>query len=174
MLNYIAANFLFHLLYGSWKDPGSSFPFSPQYESFERLPDIINGFSLSIPLALLIACIVLWYTVVSRMSLYLRFVDKSTSVALANGIPVNKVILTTVLLSGALAGLAGVMITAGQEGRLTHSFYNGYGFSGVLIAFLARNNPIAAIASALLIALLFITGQSLRHRVRPITPGAKV
>ncbi|MDK2778860.1 MAG: ABC transporter permease [Pseudomonadota bacterium] len=162
MLNYIAANFLFHLLYGSWKDPKSAFPYSPQYETFERLPDIMSGISLSVPLALVISLIVLWYTVISRSSLYLKFVDKSPSVAIATGIPFTRVILFTVLMSGALAGLAGVMITAGQEGRLTHSFYNGYGFSGILIAFLARNNPLAAIATALLIALLFIAGQSLQ------------
>ena len=58
--------------------------------------------------------------------------------------------------------LAGVMVTAGQEGRLTHSFFAGYGFSGILIAFLARNNALAAIATAFLIALLYIAGQSLQ------------
>ena len=52
--------------------------------------------------------------------------------------------LTAVLVSGALAGVAGFVVAAGQEGRLTQAFYNGYGFSGILIAFLARNNPLAA------------------------------
>ena len=54
------------------------------------------------------------------------------------------------------------MITAGQEGRLTHSFYAGYGFSGILIAFLARNQPIAATVVAVLVATLFVAGRSLQ------------
>ncbi|MDO6806725.1 hypothetical protein Q4595_29975, partial [Wenyingzhuangia sp. 1_MG-2023] len=78
--------------------------------------------SLAIVLATLVAFLVLWFTNVSRAGLYLRFVDNSPGVARAVGVPVNRVILGTVLLSGALAGLAGFMITAGQEGRLTHSF----------------------------------------------------
>lgn len=162
MMNYIAANFLLYLLYGSWKDPNSAFPYSSQYETFERLPEVFYGMSLSIPIAIVISLAIFWYAVIARTSLYLRFVDKSPSVAAATGIPVVKTILVTVLISGALAGLAGVMISAGQESRLTHSFYSGYGFSGILIAFLARNNPIAAILTALLIALLFVAGQSLQ------------
>lgn len=162
MLNYIAINFLLHLLYGSWKDPKDSFPHSPKYESFELLPDIANGLSLSIPIALAIALLVLWLVGISRAGLYLRFIDKSPKVARAMGVPVERVILMTVLFSGALAGLAGLMITAGEEGRLTHSFYVGYGFSGILIAFLARNNPIASTFTALLIATLFVSGRSLQ------------
>jgi ABC-type uncharacterized transport system permease subunit len=67
-----------------------------------------------------------------------------------------------VLLSGAMAGLAGFAVVAGQEGRLTQAFYQGYGFSGILIAFLARNNPLAATVVALLVAALFVTGRSLQ------------
>ena len=59
-------------------------------------------------------------------------------------------------------GLAGFAVAAGQEGRLTQAFYQGYGFSGILIAFLARNNPLAATVVALLVAALFVTGRSLQ------------
>lgn len=162
MLNYIAINFLLHLVYGSWKDPRDSFPYSPQYKVFERLPELFDGVSLAVVLALLVALLVLWFTGISRAGLYLRFVDSSPGVARAVGVPVKRVILGTVLLSGALAGLAGLMITAGQEGRLTHSFYAGYGFSGILIAFLARNQPIAATIVAVLVATLFVAGRSLQ------------
>lgn len=162
MLNYVAINFLLHLMYGAWKDPKDAFPYSPKFEAFELLPDVFGGISLSIPLALLIAVLVLWFVSLSRAGLYLRFVDKSPGVARALGVPVGRIILLTVLFSGALAGLAGLMVAAGQEGRLTHSFYVGYGFSGILIAFLARNNPIAATCAALLIATLFVGGRSLQ------------
>lgn len=162
MLNYIAVNFLLHLVYGSWKDPKDSFPYSPQYASFERLPDLFDGISLSVVIAIVVALLVMWFTGISRAGLYLRFVDTSPKVARAVGVPVKRTILATVLMSGALAGLAGLMVTAGQEGRLTHSFYLGYGFSGILIAFLARNNPIGATVAALLIATLFVAGRNLQ------------
>ncbi|PHX52608.1 ABC transporter permease [Pseudomonas syringae pv. syringae] len=109
-----------------------------------------------------IAGLTLWFVGVSRAGLYLRFVDANPKVAGAVGVPVRKMIIGTVLLSGALAGLAGFVVTSGQEGRLTQSFYQGYGFSGILIAFLARNNPVAATVVALLIAMLFVAGRNLQ------------
>lgn len=162
MLNYIAANFLLHLVYGSWKDPRDNFPYSPPLQSFERLPDFLAGYNVAILMALVITAITLWFVSISRAGLYLRFVDANPRVAGAVGVPVGKMIIATVLLSGALAGIAGFVVTAGQEGRLTQSFYQGYGFSGVLIAFLARNSPVAATVVALLIALLFIAGRNLQ------------
>lgn len=162
MLNYVAANFLLHLLYGSWKDPKDSFPYSPKFQAFERLPDIAGGFSSAIALAALVAVAAWWLVDRSRAGLYLRFVHASARVADAVGVPVRRLVLGAVLLSGALAGLAGFMVAAGQEGRLTQAFYSGYGFSGILIAFLARNNPLAASVVAVLVATLFVAGRSLQ------------
>jgi simple sugar transport system permease protein len=162
MLNYIAANFLLHLLYGSWKDPRDNFPYSPAFRSFERLPDLFDGYNAAILLAVLVTLLALWFIGISRAGLYLRFVDANPRVASAVGVPVRKMIIGTVLMSGALAGIAGFIVTAGQEGRLTQTFYQGYGFSGILIAFLARNNPLAATIVALLVALLFVAGRSLQ------------
>ncbi|HEX8542843.1 MAG TPA: ABC transporter permease [Pseudomonas sp.] len=162
MLNYIAANFLLHLLYGSWKDPRDNFPYSPAFRSFERLPDLFDGYNAAILLAGLVTLFALWFISISRAGLYLRFVDANPRVASAVGVPVRKMIIGTVLLSGALAGIAGFIVTSGQEGRLTQAFYQGYGFSGILIAFLARNNPLAATIVALLVAMLFVAGRSLQ------------
>jgi len=94
--------------------------------------------------------------------LYLGLVDANPRVAGAVGVPVQKMIIGTVLISGAMAGIAGFLVTAGQEGRLTQSFYQGCGFSCILIAFLARNSPLAALVVALLMAMLFVAGRSLQ------------
>jgi simple sugar transport system permease protein len=58
--------------------------------------------------------------------------------------------------------VSGFLVAAGQEGRLTQGFYQGYGFSGILIAFLARNNPLAAAIVATLVATLFVAGRNLQ------------
>lgn len=162
MLNYMAANFLLHLVYGSWKDPKDNFPYSPQFRAFERLPDLFAGVNSAIGLAAIVALLGWWLVGVSRAGLYLRFVDANPRMAQAAGVPVARVIYGAVLLSGAMAGLAGFAVAAGQEGRLTQAFYQGYGFSGILIAFLARNNPLAASVVALMVAALFVTGRSLQ------------
>jgi len=162
MLNYLASNFLLHLVYGSWKDTKDNFPHSPEFRAFERLPEFLPGISSAILLAVVVAFIVWWFVDISRAGLYLRFVNNNPRMADAVGVPVRRMTLSAVLISGALAGVAGFVVAAGQEGRLTQSFYIGYGFSGILIAFLARNNPLAASVVAILIAALFITGRSLQ------------
>jgi general nucleoside transport system permease protein len=72
------------------------------------------------------------------------------------------VLLAVVAGAGACAGLAGFVNVSAQEGRLTQSFFDGYVFSGVLIAFLSRNDPIVVAVVAFLIAVLFVTGQTLQ------------
>jgi general nucleoside transport system permease protein len=86
----------------------------------------------------------------------------NTTMARLVGVRVLAVVLVAVLISGALAALAGFVISSGIEGRLTQGFFEGYGFSGVLIAFLARNNALFAAIVAFLIAVLFVTGQSIQ------------
>lgn len=162
MLNYVAGNFLLHLLYGAWKDPASAFPHSPAFQPFERLPELLGPSGAALGIALVAMLGVWWLVNLSRAGLYLRFVQASPPVAHAVGVPVTRMVLVAVLLSGALAGVAGFLVTSGQEGRLTQAFYHGYGFSGILIAFLARNHPIAATVVALLIATLFVAGRSLQ------------
>lgn len=162
MLNYVAANFLLHLVFGAWKDPRDSFPYSPQFRSFERLPEFFGPSGAAVALALLAMLGVWWLVGLSRAGLYLRFVNANPRMGAAVGVPVVRMIVLAVLLSGALAGIGGFLVAAGQEGRLTQAFYHGYGFSGILIAFLARNHPIAATVVALLVATLFIAGRNLQ------------
>jgi general nucleoside transport system permease protein len=162
MLNYIAANFLLHLVYGAWKDPKDSFPYSPLFQSFERLPELLPGLSSAIVLGGIVALLAWWFVDLSRGGLYLRFISANPGMAHAVGVPVRKMMFSAVLLSGTLAGISGFVVVAGQEGRLTQAFYQGYGFSGILIAFLARNNPLAATVVAILVAALFVTGRSLQ------------
>ncbi|MCB1376868.1 MAG: ABC transporter permease [Alphaproteobacteria bacterium] len=173
LLNYVALNFLLHLLYGSWQDPKSSFPHSEQYQPSERLPLIgWENLTLALPLALLLAIILWWLMERSRFGFFTRFAEANPKMARAVGIPLVPVTLAAILTSGALAGASGFAISAGIEYRMTQSFFIGYGFSGILIAFLARNNPIVAIPVSLLLAVLFVTGQSLQVFYQ--IPGAMV
>jgi ABC-type uncharacterized transport system permease subunit len=160
LLNYVATYFLYDLLYGSWKDPNDAFPHSSLYASAERLPDIGHGINAALPLALVLVLIVWWFAEFSRFGFYLKFIYANPAMARLVGVPIIAVVWIAVLMSGALAGLGGFVVPSGIAGRLTQGFFEGYGFSGVLIAFLARNNAVAAAIVAVLIAMLFVTGQS--------------
>ena len=162
LLNYVALNFLLHLLYGPWLDPKDNFPHSPQFRAFERLPELGFGISSALVLALLFTALSGWLVLVTRFGFFMRFVQNNDRMALAVGVPIGLVTLVSALLSGALSGLAGFVIAAAQEGRLTQSYFEGYGFSGILIAFLARSNPVAAMVVAVLVAVLFVSGRSLQ------------
>jgi simple sugar transport system permease protein len=163
LLNYVAFNFLLHLLYGAWRDPKSSFPNSEQFDGTERLSLLgWENLTYALPLALLLALVCWWLLNVSRFGFFTRVVQANPRMAGAVGLPVTAVILSSALVSGALSGIAGFAITAGVEYRMTQSFFVGYGFSGILIGFLARNNAIAAVMVAFLVAVLFVAGQSLQ------------
>jgi ABC-type uncharacterized transport system permease subunit len=163
LLNYVAFNFLLHLLYGSWRDPKSSFPNSAQYDAAERLSSIgWENLTFALPLALALALVCWWLLNISRFGFFTRFAQANPRMAGAVGLPVVAVVLGSALISGALSGIAGFAISAGVEYRMTQSFFVGYGFSGILIAFLAGNNPIGAVFVSLFVAVLFVAGQSLQ------------
>jgi ABC-type uncharacterized transport system permease subunit len=160
LLNYVATYFLDDLLYGPWKDATDAFPHSALYANAERLPDIGLSVNAALPIALVLMLVVWWLADFSRFGFYLKFVYANTTMARLVGVPTGPVVLAAVLISGALAGLSGFVISSGIESRLTLGFFEGYGFSGVLIAFLSRNNAAIAAIVAFLIAALFVTGQS--------------
>jgi general nucleoside transport system permease protein len=162
LLNYVAVYFLFHLLYGAWQDARSAFPQSTPYQPYERLWDL--GFGINSGLIVAVAAIIVaaWLVHFSRLGFYMRIINANRSMARVVGIPIQTVTLWTVAISGACAGIAGFVNVTSQEGRLTQSFASGYVFSGVLIAFLSRNDPIVVAVVGFLIAVLFITGQTLQ------------
>lgn len=163
LLNYVALNALLHLLYGAWRDPTSSFPNSEQYDVSERLGELgWENLTWALPLAGLLVLLGWWLLNVSRFGLLARFAEANPLLGEAQGLPMTRVMLAAALISGALAGIAGFTICAGVEYRMTQSFFSGYGFSGILIAFLARNNPLGAFVTAILVGVLFVAGQSLQ------------
>jgi ABC-type uncharacterized transport system permease subunit len=165
LLNYVAYDLLLHLLYGAWKDQ-DGFPHSLKYAPSELIPDIAPdlapGFGGGLAIGLAAVLVVLYLTSRSRAGFYMRFVSANPNVAEALGAPVAKLVFGAVLLSGALAATAGFVISSGEEGRLTQTFFQGFGVSGVLIGFLARNNPVAAAVVAALMSVLVIAGQNLQ------------
>lgn len=162
LLNYVAVYFLFHLLYGAWQEPSYAFPQSRAFHHFERLPEIAPGISSTMVIALVAVAVAAWLLHFSRAGFYMRFVNANPGMAQVVGVPIRAVSLGAIAASGALAGIAGFMNISGQEGRLIQSFADGYVFSGVLIAFLSRMDPVITAVVGFLIGVLFVNGQTLQ------------
>jgi simple sugar transport system permease protein len=162
LLNYIAMYFMFHLLYGAWQDGATAYPQSALYRPSERLPELLPGVNAAMAIVLVAVAIAGWLIHLSRTGFYMRFVSANPSMAQVVGVPIRAVSLGAIAASGALAGLAGFINVSSQEGRLTQSFADGYVFSGVLIAFLSRTDPLVAAVVGFLIAVLFVAGQTLQ------------
>jgi ABC-type uncharacterized transport system permease subunit len=162
LLNYVAMYFLFHLLYGAWQDAKTAFPQSTPLCPFERLGDIGYGINGGLIIAIAGVLVAGWVIHLSRVGFYTRFITANPRMAKIVGVPVQAMTVCIIAASGACAGLAGFVNVASQEGRLTQSFFSGYVFSGVLIAFLSRNDPIVVALVGFLIAVLFIAGQTLQ------------
>ena len=107
--------------------------------------------------------VIWWLLNVSRFGFYARFVDtQPEDGARPSAFRSRASRSPSALLSGAISGVAGFVVSAGIEGRMTQSFFLGYTFSGILIAFLARNDPLIAILVAAFVGVLFVAGQSLQ------------
>jgi len=165
LLNYVALLLVQHLVFGAWKDPQQNFPYSAGFEiPHEQLGKLGWGKTHAGLIVALVAVALVWLVAErSRWGAYMRAVGASPEVARATGVPVLATIVLAVGLSGALAGLAGFSVAAGEEHRLTQHLGVGYGFSGILIAFLARFSAIGVLVTAVLVAGLYVAGDSLQQ-----------
>jgi simple sugar transport system permease protein len=94
-----------------------------------------------------------------------RAVGASPDAARFVGVPVDAVVLRAALLSGALAGLAGVSEVAGRTGYVTLDMSPGYGYAGIVIAMLAALHPLAVVAAAVFVAGMLVGADSMSREV---------
>jgi simple sugar transport system permease protein len=85
--------------------------------------------------------------------------------ALAQGLPVGKLIVSCCLIAGACAGVAGFFEVAAIQGRANASLVAGYGFTGILVSFLARHNPLAIIPVAIMFGGIVASGGLIQRRM---------
>lgn len=153
LLNYIAIAILSFLVLGILRDPAtlnnpSSYPIGEANMIGNIGNTSIHG-GLLFGLAI---CIGLWFLM--RRTIYgfaVDIVGGNIRAAQISGLPVGKLIILTCFLGGAAAGVAGVIEVAAVHGRANLSLNAGYGYAGILVAFLARHNPIAIIPVAILL-----------------------
>jgi simple sugar transport system permease protein len=164
LLNYVALNVMFFLIYDPWKDPaGSGQPATRPIPVSQRLPLLGNSkVHAGIVIALLAAAGVWWLLRSTRFGFQLRVVGGNTEAARRAGLRVGGLVIGAMMIGGALAGLGGAAQLLGAEFKLRPGFLLTYGYIGFLASWLARHDPLKVALSALLLAAISISGDSLQ------------
>jgi simple sugar transport system permease protein len=164
LLNYVALDVLLALIYQPWKDPtGSGQPASPPIPDAAKLP-VFTGSRVHVGLALVVvAAVAVW--VLFRYTGWgyrLRTVGGNPEAARRAGLPVTRLLLTAMLVGGAMAGLAGAIHLTGVEYQLRPGFAAQVGYTGFLASWLARHRPGPVLIAAVVLAGLAVAGDSLQ------------
>jgi len=165
LLNYVAIALLNHLVEGPLRDPDFvTKPSSPELAEalwLGTLPASRVHYGL---LYGLVAC-GLAYVLMQRTTFGFaaRTAGGNLRAARMAGLPVGKLTLAVCFLAGSCAGLAGMVEVAAVQRRLNDSLVSNYGYGGILVAFVARHNPLAAVLVAVLVGGILASGGILQR-----------
>lgn len=162
MLTYASVQLIYYLIRAPWKDPmGMGFPQTRLFSEAARLPTVIPGtiVHLGVPIAIIVA-LVAWFIMTRSVFGYrMRVVGAAPHAARYGGFSENKTIWLALLVSGGLAGLAGVLEVAGPFQRMVPGFPTNYGFTAIIVAFLGRLNPLGVVIAGIVMAITFVGGE---------------
>jgi ABC-type uncharacterized transport system permease subunit len=155
-MNYIALNMVSFLLTGPMKDPNPQnvSARTPSIAESARIAPIFEGYRIhwGFVLALVVAALVWWLLWKTTLGFEIRTVGSNPDAAKYAGINVKRIIILTMALSGALAGLAGAIEVTGLNYRHELGFSVGYGFDAIAIALLGKTHPFGVVLAAILFA----------------------
>lgn len=165
MLVYVAQLFLDWLVRGPWRNPGGmNFPETRTFDATAILPEMIAsgrahwGFGFAI-----IAAVLIWFMMRYTLKGFeITVLGQSARAGRFAGFSSRKMIWFSMLLSGALAGLAGIAEVSGAIQQLRPVISPGYGFTAIIVAFLGRLNPLGIIVSGLVLALTYLGGEAVQ------------
>lgn len=163
MLVYVAQLFLDWLVRGPWRDPGGfNFPVSRAFVPEAILPEILASgrANLGIIFAIVVAVAVWFMLRFTLRGFKVNVIGQSERAARFAGFSQRGMIWFSMLLSGALAGLAGISEVSGVIGKLQPEISPGYGFTAIIVAFLGRLNPLGIIVAGLVLGLTYLGGEA--------------
>jgi ABC-type uncharacterized transport system permease subunit len=168
MLVYVAQLLLSYLVHGALKDPqGFNFPQSKMLSDGFLLPIVLpqSRLHLGIVLALLASALGWIFLSKSFSGFRLQVGGMAPMAARYAGFSARKSLWTSMMICGALAGLAGVCEVLGPIGQLTPSVSPGYGFAAIIVAYVGRLHPVGVIFSSFIMALFYIGGELAQSRL---------
>lgn len=155
LLAYIAIALMNHLVEGAFRDPDSlNKPSTAPLPNSLRVGDMPIGVEVHWGLGVGVLCCILCWVLLDRTTIGFaaRVAGDNIRAAQVQALPVGKLIVGFTALGGAMAGLAGFFEVTAIQGAANTSLVVGYGYTGILVAFLARHNPLAIIPVAVLLA----------------------
>jgi simple sugar transport system permease protein len=164
MLNYIAILGLNYVVFGPWRDPkGMNFPGTPPFTDAQSLP-LFGDTRLHLGLLIALVAVVLVAVAVrsTKWGYELRLIGANPEAAKHAGINIQRHILIVMALSGGLAGIAGMSEVSGVAHRLMYGISPGYGYTAIIVAWIARLNPLGIVVSAVLFGGLIAGGYSVQ------------
>lgn len=168
MLVYVAGLLLNYLVTGPWRDPqGFNFPQSKMFSSGYLLPVLVAHTRLNLGIVFAFAAtLASWFFInKSFAGFQLQVGGMAPMAARYAGFSQRRALWTTLLISGAAAGLAGVIETLGSVGQLTPNMSPGYGFAAIIVAYVGRLQPIGILFSSFIMALFYIGGELAQSRL---------
>jgi simple sugar transport system permease protein len=172
MLNYVAVAWVNFWIFAVWTEGG--FQMTPKFAANAWLPRLLD-YARTMPalrgltthLGLLIGvvmAIILWFVVYrSRWGYEIRLIGDNPHAAEYAGVNIAGNTILVMMLSGALAGLGGMSEVTGVVHRLqTSPIASGYGFTGIIVAWLAKLNPLVAILVSILFGALILAGREIQ------------
>lgn len=162
MLVYVAFQVLAYLVGGPWKDPnGRNFPATAPLQPNQELLILFPG--TTVHLGVLIALILpfVFWILMSRsvFGFQIRVVGSAPQAARYGGFDTKRTIILSLLIGGAMAGLAGALEFTGALGTINLGFPSGYGFTAIIVSFLGRLNPIGCLIAGIVLAVTYVGGQ---------------
>ena len=164
LLNFVVILLVSYLIEGPWKDPMSlGWPQAAPIIEQGELPKLLERTRLHLGFVVaIVAAIAVWLLMKLTVWGYeIRAVGFNAEGASFAGISINSTVIRTALISGGLAGMAGVSEVAGLKGYLTLDLSPGFGYAGIAVAMLAQLHPLGVIASAIFLSAIFIGADSM-------------
>jgi len=164
VLNFVATDLVNWLTSGPLKDPKAVNPQTVVVPPSTWLPTLVANTPLTVGIIMAVAAAIVVSFVLQKtvLGFEIRASGMNPRAATAGGVSVPRSIVAVGLLSGGLAGLAGMIIVTTGNHYLVQNFSPGYGYQGIGVATLANFNPIGAILAAILYSALWIGGQALQ------------
>jgi simple sugar transport system permease protein len=174
MLGYIAQYLLDWVARSPWRDPhGHNFPNSRIFSADQVLPTIF-GLRLNLYLAIVVA-IAAWFMLRNMLTGFqIRVLGQAPRAGAFAGFSRDRMTIIAFLISGGLAGLAGISEVMGPLGQLKITVSPGYGFTAIIVAFLGRLNPLGIIAASFVLALSMVGGQAVQIKFHVSSQFASV
>ena len=165
MLNYVAILYSEHLYYIAWRAPGYNSG-TAKFPEVAWLPQIAGRANVGLIFAIILA-ILLWLVFkYTRWGFEVKIIGENQTAARYLGINIARNIVLALLLSGALSGLAGACEVLGLSRRLQQGLSVGYGYTAIIVAWMAQLNPIVILFVAILMAGLLVGGDQIQMKMR--------